>query len=158
MKSGFGRFRYGLYQVCNTQTMQTIANQMLRFAHGLGLVCIHIDLWHVPRQNEAKSRANSLHSKADWRPSAGQYVRSSSNELPNARRAQRYQQDGGGQKHLSIFALAVLVGALRKPCYPLLSSLLPHPCAGMQAGGGNPQVCASLGLRNVCKTDQDIFF
>ena len=54
MKSGFGRFRYGLYQVCNTQTLQTKVNQMLRFAHGLGLVCIHTDALHVPREKPAR--------------------------------------------------------------------------------------------------------
>ena len=42
---GYKRFGHGLdiiqngiYQVCNTQTMQTIVNQMPRFAHGLDLV------------------------------------------------------------------------------------------------------------------------
>ena len=44
------------------------ANFLQRFAFSLYLVYIPTDAQHAPRDKQAKSRANSLHSKAHWRP------------------------------------------------------------------------------------------
>jgi len=125
------------------------------------LVCIQTDARHVPRENRQRVVQIVFTQNLTGAPSAGRHMRA--HPVMSGRthagpkgisKMVEARSTSAGQGQWGIFA----VGARRQPCYPLLSSLFPHRCAGMQAGGGNPQVCASLGLRSVCKTVRKFFY
>ena len=90
-------------------------------------------------------------------PSGGQYELSSSNERLHARKAQsaRWQRPitGPSGRLRAIQGRVFTEGAQQcQPCHHIFSCLLTYCSAWMLTIGGSPLVCATLGLRNICKT------